>query len=123
MAFKDFPEHEQGVGLLQRSLQRGRLGHAYLFAGEQIEELERLARTLAKTLNCERPVTAEKGGPAMDCCDECGNCLKIDGDAHPDIHWARPEAKSRVITIDQTRELMRQVQLRPTEAKFKVSII
>ena len=50
MAFKDFPKKTQGVQLLQRSLARGRLGHAYLFAGDQLEELESLARTLAKTL-------------------------------------------------------------------------
>ncbi len=43
MAFKDFPEQEQGVQLLQRSLQRGRLAHAYLFAGHQLDELEALA--------------------------------------------------------------------------------
>ena len=33
MAFKDFAGQEQGVELLQRSLERGRLGHGYLFTG------------------------------------------------------------------------------------------
>ena len=56
MSFKQFPKQMQGVQLLQRSLARGRLGHAYLFAGPQLEELESLARTLAKTLNCLKPV-------------------------------------------------------------------
>ena len=55
MAFKDFPDQEQGVQLLQRSLERGRLAHAYLFTGHQLDELEALARTLAKTLNCQQP--------------------------------------------------------------------
>jgi DNA polymerase III gamma/tau subunit len=64
MAFKHFPKQSQGVQLLQRSLTRGRLGHAYLFAGDQLEELELLARTLAKTLNCQKPV--ETGGTATD---------------------------------------------------------
>jgi len=50
MAFTDFPEQVQGVTLLQRSLQRGRLGHAYLFSGAQLEALEALAKTLAKVL-------------------------------------------------------------------------
>ena len=48
MAFTDFPEQTQGVTLLQRSLQRGRLGHAYLFAGVELAPLEGLARTLEK---------------------------------------------------------------------------
>ncbi len=58
MAFADFPDQELSVKLLQRSLERGRLGHAYLFAGNHLDALEALARTLAKTLNCERPVRA-----------------------------------------------------------------
>jgi len=109
------------VQLLQRSLARGRLGHAYLFTGHRLEELERLARTLAKTLNCQRPV--KKGGVAIDCCDECPSCRKIDNETHVDIHWARPESKSRIVTVEQTRELMREIQLKPTEAEYKVAII
>jgi len=121
MAFKDFSSQSQGVQLLQRSLARGRLGHAYLFTGHQLDDLETLARTLAKTLNCQQPV--KTSGVATDCCDECLSCQKIAHENHADIHWARPESKSRVITIDQTRELMREIQLKPTEAQFKVAII
>jgi len=121
MAFKQFAGKTQGVELLQRSLARGRLGHAYLFAGDQLEELELLARTLAKTLNCQQPV--KTGGVATDCCDECSSCRKIDSDVHADIHWARPESKSRVITVEQTRDLMREIQLKPTEARYKVAVI
>jgi DNA polymerase-3 subunit delta' len=121
MAFKDFSEQSQGVQLLQRSLARGRLGHAYLFTGHQLEGLETLARTLAKTLNCQNPVLS--AGAAMDCCDECLNCRKIAGDLHADVHWARPESKSRVITIDQIRDLMQQIQLKPTEAGYKIAVI
>ena len=121
MAFKQFPRQTQGVQLLQRSLARGRLGHAYLFAGHQLAELETLARTLAKTLNCRKPV--KTGGVATDCCDECPVCRKIDTDTHADVHWARPESKSRVVTIEQVRELMREIQLKPTEAEYKVAIV
>src|SRR5580693_4704544 len=116
MAFRDFSARSQGVLLLQRSLARGRLGHAYLFTGDQIDALEDLARTLAKTLNCLHPI--KTNGVATDCCDECSSCKKISEETHPDIHWARPESKSRVITIDQTRELMREIQLKPAEALY-----
>ena len=44
MAFKDFPRHTQGVQLLQRSLERGRLAHGYLFSGHYLEELEAIAK-------------------------------------------------------------------------------
>jgi len=121
MAFTNFGKLTQGIELLQRSLARGRLGHAYLFAGDQLEELEALARTLAKTLNCQKPV--KTGGGATDCCDDCPTCRKIDHATHPDIHWARPESKSRIITVEQMRDLMREIQLRPTEAGYKVAVI
>jgi len=120
MSFKLFPK-QQGVQLLQRSLARGRLGHAYLFTGVQVEELESFARTVAKTLNCLNPV--KQNGAAVDSCDECASCRKIDADTHADIHWARPESKSRQITVEQIRELMREIQLKPTEAQFKVAVI
>jgi len=38
--------------LLERSLERNRLAHAYLFSGDSLETLESIARTFAKALNC-----------------------------------------------------------------------
>lgn len=129
MAFKDFSAQTQGIQLLQRSLARGRLGHAYLFTGDSLEELEVIARTLAKTLNCLNPVRT--GGVATDCCDECLSCRKIEHDNHADVHWVRPESKSRVIKIGQItrrpdspgRVLLEFVNLKPTEGEFKVGVI
>ncbi len=123
MAFANFPEQKQVVELLQRSLERGRLAHAYLFTGHQIGDLTALARTLAKTLNCMKPVRRAAGGPAVDCCDECASCRKIDADNHADVHWVRPESKSRVITISQMRGLMHEIHLKPNEAEYKVAVI
>ena len=48
--------------LLRRSLANGRLGHAYLFVGGDIESLESHAVELARTLNCQSPkATGETG--------------------------------------------------------------
>ena len=129
MAFKDFPDQKQGVQLLQRSLERGRLGHAYLFAGHQLDELEALARNLAKTLNCLRPL--KSGAVPIDCCDQCVNCQKIEHGNHPDVHWLRPESKLRLIKIDQMVErptsrdkpLLDRINLRTFEAEYKVAVI
>src|SRR5271163_3321758 len=119
MSFADFPEQQQAVDLLQRSLERGRLGHAYLFTGHHLAELEALARALAKTLNCLQPVRRAPGTPAVDACGQCAICRKIDGDGHPDVHWVRPESKSRIITIEQMRGLMQEIHLKPNEAEYK----
>lgn len=122
MGFGAFPA-QHGVELLQRSLARGRLAHAYLFHDGDLAELENLARTLAKTLNCEHPPHQGESGVAVDCCDACLNCRKIDGANHPDVLWIRPESKLRIITVSQIRELMRSVYLKPTQADYKVAVI
>jgi DNA polymerase III subunit delta' len=129
MAFSDFPDQAQGIELLQRSLERSRLAHAYLFAGHQLDPLEGLARTLAKTLNCLHPV--KRGGAAVDCCDRCLNCQKIEHGNHADVFWVRPESKSRQIKIGQIvrredsppRVLLDVVNLKPTESHYKFGIV
>jgi DNA polymerase-3 subunit delta' len=123
MAFKDYPQCGQGIELLQRSLERGRLAHGYLLSGGELDDLEGIARQLAKTLNCERPSRAASNGVSLDCCDACLSCRKIDDGNHADVHWIRPESKSRIISVDQMRDLMQQIYLKPTEAVWKVAVI
>jgi DNA polymerase III subunit delta' len=120
MSFAQFSEYAPAVQLLQRSVEGKRLGHAYLFVGPRLEKLEAVARTLAKTLNCE---TRGKLSGRPDSCDHCANCRKIDEDLHPDVTWVRPESKLRVIRVDQMRELIRTVNLKPTQAAVKFGII
>ncbi len=121
--FSDFPEQIKVAQLLQRSLERDRLAHAYLFTGNAIGELEGVARTLAKTLNCQSPPKRASNGLALDSCDHCDSCRRIDNANHPDVLWIRPESKSRIIIIDQMRELMQTMNLKPTMAEFKVGVI
>ncbi len=129
MAFKDFSAQAQGVELLQRALERKRLAHAYLFAGHHLEPLEALARTLAQTLNCQHPV--QRRGAAVDCCDRCLGCQKVQDGNHADVFWVRPESKLRQIKIGQIvhreksppRVLLDVVNLKPTESRYKVGII
>lgn len=122
MAFKDLT-NEPHAALLQRSLERGRLGHAYLLEGEEMGTLEDVARTLAKTLNCKNPVQAGAGQHPVDCCDTCSTCRHTDQETHPDIHWLRPESKSRVIRAEQMRDLLGVVNLKPTEDGYKVAVL
>jgi DNA polymerase-3 subunit delta' len=129
MSFSTFAAGQDSITLLQRSLERGRLGHAYLFHGPELSDLEALARTLAKTLNCEKPIRASaapRGGsapPVIDCCDACSSCRKIDTENHPDVLWLRPESKLRVLRIEQIRDLLQTIYLKPMHAPYKVAII
>lgn len=122
MAFKHLVAQRGVVELLQRSLERGRLGHAYLFTGTDLDELERVAATLAKTLNCVKPVRASSGA-AIDCCDACENCRRVDTANHPDVQWVRAESKSRIIAIDQIRDLLQSIYLKPTLGGYKVAVL
>lgn len=131
MALTSLTFGSQAVALFQRSLERGRLGHAYLVSGGRLDELELFGRNFAKTLICQSPPRRAPNQTPLDCCDHCASCRRTDDDNHPDVLWVRPESKTRVIRIQQLvrregsppRVLMDNVYLRPFEAPFKVSLV
>jgi DNA polymerase-3 subunit delta' len=51
------------------------------------------------------------------------NCRKIENANHADVHWVRPESKSRIVSVEQMRELMQAIYLKPTEAEYKAAVI
>ncbi|MEI6084821.1 MAG: DNA polymerase III subunit delta' [Verrucomicrobiota bacterium] len=110
-----FSDHPPVAEQLQRSLERGRLAHAYLFVGARGAGKEAVARTLAKALNCEKAV--------HDCCDDCDACRRIQAGNHPDIYWVRPESKSRRITVEQIRAFEKAVNFKASMARIKVGIV
>jgi len=121
MAFSDLPQFRSVITLLQSSLAKGRLAHAYLLSGDQLEDLERLGGSLAKTLNC---LQYTGGFPRdADACERCSSCGKVDHLNHADVRWIRPETKTRIVSVEQIRELLHTVYLKPTEGRFKVAVI
>ena len=121
MTFTDFSEQAQGVTLLQRSFANAADWSCLsLFRrGPGITRIA-FARALAKTLNCQQP---QKLSVAVDCCDACP-CRKIDGERTATRYpLGAPESKSRIVSVDQMRELMREIQLKPNEAEYKVAVI
>jgi DNA polymerase III subunit delta' len=113
--------NETAETLLRRSLERGRLGHSYLFSGDDINQLEEPAVRLAQTVNCEFPERSPQGGPVAPC-GKCRHCRLISERIHPDVQWVRPENKMRMIGVEPTREVIRILSLRPTEATRKVAV-
>lgn len=106
--------------MLQDSIRNNRLASSYLFTGPEGVGKNLVARTLAKALNCE------KGD--LDSCDECPSCLKMDKLNHPDLHLlpaasGENDAEADAIKIEAIRQLQREINLRPYEAKIKVFII
>jgi DNA polymerase-3 subunit delta' len=108
--------------LMRRSLSRDRLAHGYLFIGDDIEILEAGAEALAQTLNCLAPTERAPGGTPLTPCGTCLNCRRIVSRNHADVTWVRPENKSRQISAEQTREVVRTITLKPMEAVHKIAV-
>lgn len=123
MSLASLETNRQGVELLQRSLERGRLGHAYLFSGARMAEMEALARALAATLNCANPSARAANGLPLDACDVCPSCRQTLGDVHADVHWLRPESKLRIIRVEQMREFLRTLHMKATGTGWKLGIV
>lgn len=113
MPFSEIVGHDHNIKLLQRSIERGRLHHAYIFSGPGGIGKKLTAISLAKALNCLEMET--------DSCGRCIPCRKIEEGNHPDVKIV--EADGQVIKIDQIRELQRDLQFRPFEGKKRVFII
>ena len=121
MAFKDLKGQDKAIELFRNSVNRDRLAHAYLFFGPAGVGKGLFAKSLAKLLNCEKPL--KEKGLVVDCCDECVCCRRIDDFNHPDVHWIRSQAQSKRISIDAIRTLQKEISLKAYEGKFKVFII
>lgn len=98
---------------LFNALQTGRLHHAWLLTGTRGVGKTTIARILAKSLNCEQGITAEP-------CGQCGACTAIDQGRFVDL--LEIDAASRT-KVEDTRELLDNVQYAPTQGRFKVYLI
>lgn len=115
MSFQDIKGQDKTIEFLKSYIRQSRLGGGYLFTGPKDIGKKLVARTLAKAVNCE-----EKG---LDSCDRCNSCLRIDKNEHPDFHLIDINEISDAIKIEYIRQLQREINLKPYEARFKVFII
>lgn len=99
---------ETAFEFLRRAHQSGRLAHAYLITGAPRSGKRHLSLQLAAY----------------------ANGLPLDGDPRQalklgDVHTIEPESKSRIIKVDQTRELEKALQMRSASSHggLKVGII
>ncbi len=97
---------EAAFEFLSRAHQSGRLAHAYLITGEVGSGKRPLAWKLSQRVQA-RPETGEAG----------------EANTHPDVHTIEPESKSRLIRVEQTRELEKALQMRSSQGGLKVGII
>lgn len=109
--------HESLVKLFAEASARGRLGHAYLFAGPRGIGKRLFAAELTKALLCEQPPKP------FDSCDKCPACTQVEAGTHPDVlHAALPDDKHE-FPIEVMRDLVDRIQLSSARGGYKFAII
>lgn len=111
--FSELVGQEHVVAAISNALDNNRLHHAYLFTGTRGVGKTTIARIFAKSLNCE---TGQSANP----CGKCGTCLDIEQGRFVDL--LEIDAASRT-KVEDTRELLDNVQYRPTKGDYKVYLI
>src|SRR5579863_6792576 len=112
-SFAELTGQEHVVRALTNALTSDRVHHAYLFAGTRGVGKTTIARILAKCLNCERGVSATP-------CGECASCRETDAGRNIDLIEVDAASRTRV---DDTRELLDNVQYSPTRSRYKIYLI
>ena len=115
MSFSGIFGHQRQLETLRYGLTNGRLHHAYLFVGPVGVGKRTVALTLAKAIHC-----TEKNG---DSCNECSNCARIQTSNHPDVRVVEPLPGKKEISIDQIREIQKELNFRSFSGGKKIAIL
>ncbi|MCC9608455.1 DNA polymerase III subunit gamma/tau [Blastopirellula sp. JC732] len=112
-SFEELVGQHQVAQALKNAIERGRVGHAYLFTGARGVGKTSSARILAKALNCQK-------GPTATPCNECDICRSVTVGEDVDV-LEIDGASNR--GIEEIRQLRSNVNIRPSRARFKIYII
>ena len=112
-SFAELVGQEHVRQALGNALTQGRVHHAFLFTGTRGVGKTTIARILSKCLNCDTGVTATP-------CGICASCKEIDEGRFVDL--IEVDAASRT-KVDDTRELLENVQYSPTRGRYKVYLV
>ncbi len=104
---------EHVVKALSHALEQQRLHHAYLFTGTRGVGKTTIARILAKSLNCEKGITADP-------CGVCSACTQIDAGRY--IDYIEMDAASNR-GVDEMVDLLSRAAYAPSVGRYKVYMI
>jgi DNA polymerase-3 subunit gamma/tau len=112
-SFSDVVGQQHILQSLSHALNNDRLHHALLFTGTRGVGKTTIARILAKALNCEQGISSTP-------CGKCASCIAIDEGRYIDLIEVDAASKTKV---DDTRELLDNVQYLPSTGRYKVYLI
>lgn len=134
MSLKDVLCQDKAIEAFEQAIQSGRLGHAYIFAGNDGVGRFFTAKQWAKALLCDKPETDDQG--FYDSCRVCSGCKLVDNDNHPDFKHIYKELLEftkdssnrnktpNQLSIDVVREfLVDVVASKPQMAKRAVYVV
>jgi DNA polymerase-3 subunit delta' len=107
---------DDAKGYLRGAFEAERMAHAYVVEGTLREEASQLALWLASLLLCE-------GGRDAAPCGACTSCRRVAEHSHPDLGWEEPQKKSRILSVDQMRQLQRRAFQTSFSGGWKVCVI
>ncbi len=114
MPWSEVRGQEEALNFLRRSLEGGRLAHAYLFHGP-----EGVGKKMAALLLCRFLVCRGASKP----CGTCPACRRLLSGGHPDVMVLEPLGKARRITKEQMAHLHEGARLCPSQGEWKVFVL
>ena len=115
MGFAEIIGHDRQLSTLRSALASNRLHHAYFFVGPEGVGKRTIAIALAKAVHCMQLDD--------DFCGQCVNCARISDGNHPDVRFVEPLAGKKEISIQQIRELERELNYRSFSGGRKIAVI
>jgi len=89
------------------------LAHAWIVEGPPHLNAERLVIPVLQSLMCETGIA----------CGECSPCKRVAAKLHPDVAWIEPRSKSRIIRVDEIRDLIKLMEESSFEGGWKAGVI
>jgi DNA polymerase-3 subunit delta' len=109
--------HDRVIEGFRRAFGRGRLAHAYLFAGPAGVGKRTFAIELARALLCERTKDS------LEACGVCTACILVEAGTHPDFVVAGRPPESAEFPIERMREVCQSFALKSARGRGKVVVI
>jgi|AntRauTorckE6833_2_1112554.scaffolds.fasta_scaffold00771_11 DNA polymerase-3 subunit delta' len=115
MSFNKIPGQNKTKKILQDTISKKRISHAYLFNGNNgLGKLE-MAEEFAQAIFCKNNI--------IDGCGNCISCRKLQHNNHPDFFKIEVQEDHSSILIEQIREMQKEINYKPYESDYKIYII